>query len=432
MAEVKDKVVTVESLNALHDYDENTFLKKNGALGTLGITATAAEINKLDGVTATTAELNFVDGVTSAIQTQLNGKSDDDHKHYATPVTTANTNLDDYTDSGLYSFAQAYTPINVPTGNTNGWLLVMQWTETHKATVKQIWFRHGSVNNNDFETYVRTKLGDYGWSSWKRYFTSNGGTITGNVTLDNADIYAGNVYLNENGSDTGKIYAKNSSGSYVANIQPCNENGNCVVGYGNYDNGSGDTNIYGKNVHIYAINSDGSKPSGAVFVGRNDSNHTLINHEAHVNADKISDTYIYGRAVHIDTNDTNFIVDSVQLAHTDKSSITSYSSGWSRYGTSSENTPVVRRYGKVVSLTGALTNTSATTLDSTHVKVFTIPSGYRPSQDLVVLCQGSGANEFLMQVKNSGEVYFGRYGTNSFGQINAESWFPFHATWVME
>jgi hypothetical protein len=39
------------------------------------ITATAAELNILDGVTATTAELNFTDGVTSNIQTQLNAKS---------------------------------------------------------------------------------------------------------------------------------------------------------------------------------------------------------------------------------------------------------------------------------------------------------------------------------------------------------------------
>jgi hypothetical protein len=39
-----------------------------------GVTATAAELNVLDGVTATTAELNFTDGVTSAIQTQLDGR----------------------------------------------------------------------------------------------------------------------------------------------------------------------------------------------------------------------------------------------------------------------------------------------------------------------------------------------------------------------
>lgn len=38
------------------------------------VTATASELNILDGVTATTTELNYVDGVTSAIQTQLNAK----------------------------------------------------------------------------------------------------------------------------------------------------------------------------------------------------------------------------------------------------------------------------------------------------------------------------------------------------------------------
>ena len=39
-----------------------------------GVTATSTELNILDGVTATTTELNYVDGVTSNIQTQLNAK----------------------------------------------------------------------------------------------------------------------------------------------------------------------------------------------------------------------------------------------------------------------------------------------------------------------------------------------------------------------
>ena len=39
-----------------------------------GVTSTAAELNILDGVTATAAELNYTDGVTSAIQTQLDAK----------------------------------------------------------------------------------------------------------------------------------------------------------------------------------------------------------------------------------------------------------------------------------------------------------------------------------------------------------------------
>ena len=52
-----------------------------------GVTATAAELNKLDGVTATATEINYLDGVTSAIQTQLNGKAASSHTHTATQVT---------------------------------------------------------------------------------------------------------------------------------------------------------------------------------------------------------------------------------------------------------------------------------------------------------------------------------------------------------
>lgn len=50
-------------------------------LSSFGVTATAAELNKLDGVTATTTELNYVDGVTSNIQTQLDGKASSSHTH---------------------------------------------------------------------------------------------------------------------------------------------------------------------------------------------------------------------------------------------------------------------------------------------------------------------------------------------------------------
>ena len=44
-------------------------------LGSFGITATAAELNKLDGLATTATELGYVHGVTSAIQTQLNAKA---------------------------------------------------------------------------------------------------------------------------------------------------------------------------------------------------------------------------------------------------------------------------------------------------------------------------------------------------------------------
>ena len=40
-----------------------------------GVTASATEINLIDGVTATTIEINYIDGVTSSIQTQMNTKA---------------------------------------------------------------------------------------------------------------------------------------------------------------------------------------------------------------------------------------------------------------------------------------------------------------------------------------------------------------------
>lgn len=55
--------------------DGNILLNPNQIkLSDLGITATAAELNKMDGVTATTTELNYIDGVTSNVQTQLDNK----------------------------------------------------------------------------------------------------------------------------------------------------------------------------------------------------------------------------------------------------------------------------------------------------------------------------------------------------------------------
>ncbi len=55
-------------------------------IGSVPVTTTAAELNKLDGATATTAEFNTLSGVTSAIQTQLDAKAST-----ATGVTNGNS-----------------------------------------------------------------------------------------------------------------------------------------------------------------------------------------------------------------------------------------------------------------------------------------------------------------------------------------------------
>ena len=78
-------------------WDAGTSGGSGGAtsLADLGVTATADEVNVLDGITATTVELNYMDGVTSNVQTQLNtlttsvnGKADASHGIHVTYSTT--------------------------------------------------------------------------------------------------------------------------------------------------------------------------------------------------------------------------------------------------------------------------------------------------------------------------------------------------------
>ena len=86
-------------------------------LSSLGITATASEINKLDGVTATKDEINFLDGVTSNIQTQLNGKASSSHTHNYAGSSSA---------GGAANSANRLNGISLTggSGNTTGYRLI--------------------------------------------------------------------------------------------------------------------------------------------------------------------------------------------------------------------------------------------------------------------------------------------------------------------
>ena len=287
-----------------------------------GVTATTSEINIMDGVTATTAEINYLDGVTSNVQTQLDGKAasshgthvtystnapkangtaaagtattvsrsdhvhpaqttvsgnagtatklatartisltgdvtgsasfdgsanasitatvaddshnhvisnvdglqsalngkastshthtnyaDISHKHYPEGISATGKNLNNYIDAGIYTFTDGSAPTNVPAG-TNGWLVVIPWVEGSN-TVKQIWFRHGTVNTNDFETYVRTKVGTASWGSWSKYYTTSNPPTYADVGASPAFTSAsGDVKISVNTSDNKNLLDK--------------------------------------------------------------------------------------------------------------------------------------------------------------------------------------------------------------------------------
>ncbi len=77
----------IDHLDGVTSAIQTQLNSKVETLGDLSITASSAEINKLDGVTATTAEINHTDGVTSNIQTQIDSKQN--------TITGAATTIDD-------------------------------------------------------------------------------------------------------------------------------------------------------------------------------------------------------------------------------------------------------------------------------------------------------------------------------------------------
>lgn len=98
---------------------------------------------------------------------------------------TTSANLNDYKNSGSYYFSQ--TPTNVPTGSSNGWLHVLAIGTQANHSCKQVWYRRGTNNENDFMTYVRTYDANGGtWSTWHKLADVITGTWT--PTMQNATV----------------------------------------------------------------------------------------------------------------------------------------------------------------------------------------------------------------------------------------------------
>ena len=90
-----------------------------------GITSTVAELNLLDGVTATTAELNYVDGVTSGIQAQIDAKA-----ALASPTFTGTINAATLVLSGDLTVSGTTTTVNSNTVNIGDAVITLNSDET--------------------------------------------------------------------------------------------------------------------------------------------------------------------------------------------------------------------------------------------------------------------------------------------------------------
>ena len=161
-------VINLQS--ALDAKQPNIILTENRAVVTSGAGKPIASA-------ITSTELGYLDGVTSNIQTQLNGlkntfTSYENKGQLGAPMKiTAYHNLNNYVTEGIYVFTEEYSPTNIPAG-TNGWLIVIPWSKENNDTCKQIWLRHGTLNENDYCIYTRTRILGV-WGSWSEIATVN-------------------------------------------------------------------------------------------------------------------------------------------------------------------------------------------------------------------------------------------------------------------
>lgn len=111
-------------------------------------------------------------------------------------VREAGTNLNYYVTSGCWYFDSTVTPINIPVG-TNGWLQVIPEQPINEGRnsgyIKQIWYRSGTPNENDWQIYIRTvNVGVTDWGNWHRLIVENDIFYMSGETYGNsAIIYSG-------------------------------------------------------------------------------------------------------------------------------------------------------------------------------------------------------------------------------------------------
>ena len=210
------------------------------------------------------------------------------------------------------------------------------------------------------------------------------------------NIYGNDIYLYSKGNintntsfvvkNGSSFQGTNTSGELRNNLQPCNTNNNCVIGYGSYTAGEGATNIYGKTISL---------------------------------------TY-----------------DNLKLNGTD------YDSGWKKpsissslsvYNSDSSNAIKYRKVGKIVDICGAVSPANGSTIaNGDAVTVFTLPQAYRPAYTRTYVCHGSGRDVFMVQVQSGGAVTISRYRSttstsNSYPtSVASTTWLPISVSFIVD
>ena len=105
-----------------------------------------------------------------------------------------------------------------------------------------------------------------------------------------------------------------------------------------------------------------------------------------------------------------------------------YETGFQDYGDT--NLLRYRRTGNTVEIIGACTPTAEIAAGSAAQTIFTLPAGYRPTQYVYAVCQGSGQNRWLCSISPAGAVAVSRYGTTASIAIPTGAWLTMTVTFT--
>lgn len=335
------------------------------------------------GITATATELNYCDGVTGNIQTQLNAKSASTHTHSYLPLSggTLTGSLTANGKIAIHSISSSW--IDGMTISNASMSISKTQTESYYHPYLAVKTYGGHVFNMGGSG---DKVGFYGYYSnrtvngtdWSTYWDVNNGwlTHTGTLQLTNTKDASGTT------SPTCALIVGSYSGSHLefdGNEIQSKATATTTTGLGlNLDGGT------------VTIGSGGLQVKGTF---------TATNYQ---DSGWLSTTY----------NSTYF----------------------KNYNNDTTNAPHYRKVGDVVSVRGIASASTTITGSVTEYKMFTLPSGYRPTSTsyLVYVFQGTGRARWTCLVLDTGEVRFTRLcDDNGYSNATTATWLPYSFTFIV-
>ena len=105
------------------------------------------------------------------------------------------------------------------------------------------------------------------------------------------------------------------------------------------------------------------------------------------------------------------------------------------YSETATDWPMFRKKGNQVTIYGKISPVATITGSTTEYTIFTLPEGYRPSRDVMKICQGSGTAMWLLRIKTSGVVSFARYrnvGASGYADASNTAMLVFDKTFFVD